>query len=63
MYTSTYKEKLNYINSSSLNETLSKLQNLLSNIIKKQNENSLLKKQLLSCKGFYPEIFFLKLEN
>ena len=62
MYTSTYKEKLNYINSSSLNETLSKLQNLLSNIIKKQNENSLLKKQLLSCKGFYPEIFFLKLD-
>ena len=62
MYTSTYKEKLNYINSSSLNETLSKLQNLLSNIIQKQNENSLLKKQLFSCSGFYPEIFFLKLD-
>ena len=62
MHSSTQKEKTDFLNSSQNNESLSKIKNLLTNIIKKQNENTIIKKQLFSYKGFYPEILFLKLD-
>ena len=43
-------------------ESLKRIKNLFSLIISRQNENSLLKNQLFSYPGFYPEIFFLKLD-
>ena len=43
-------------------ECLKKIKNLFSLIISRQNENSILKNQLFSYPGFYPEIFFLKLD-
>ena len=62
MHSSTQKEKTDFLNSSQNNESLSKIKNLLTNIIQKQNENTIIKKQLFSYKGFYPEILFLKLD-
>ena len=62
MYSSKQNEKLDYLLTSYNNESLSKIQNLLSNIIQKQNENTIIKKKLFSYKGFYPEILFLKLD-
>ena len=62
MHSSTQKEKTDFLNSSQNNESLSKIKNLLTNIIQKQNENTIIKKQLFSYKGFYPEIIFLKLD-
>ena len=55
------KENMDIINSFHY-ESIQKIKNLFSNIILKQNENSILKKQLFSYQGFYPEIFFTKLD-
>ena len=43
-------------------EFLERIKNLFSLIISKQNENSILKNQLFSFEGFFPEFFFLKLD-
>ena len=43
-------------------ECLERIKNLFSLIISKQNENSILKNQLFSFEGFFPEFFFLKLD-
>ena len=43
-------------------ECLKKIKNLFSLIISKQNENSILKNQLFSFQGFFPEFFFIKLD-
>ena len=61
MQTSSIEKYKEYI-SSFPSECLDKIKNLFTLIIFKQNENSLLKKQLFSYENFSPEIFFQKLD-
>ena len=61
MQTSSKEKYKEYI-SPFPSECLDKIKNLLSLIIIKQNENSVLKNQLFAYEGFSPEIFFQNLD-
>ena len=61
MLTSFQQQNINNT-SPSHSESLERIKNLFSLIISKQNENSILKNQLFSFEGFFPEFFFLKLD-
>ena len=61
MQTSFQQQKINNLPPNQ-SECLKRIKNLFSLIISKQNENSILKNQLFSFQGFFPEFFFLKLD-